>query len=90
VRDWYRPDAYASDARLGTVRDPSGPESSSDPSEPGVVKRVQRGGSFLCTSEYCTRYMTGTRGKGEPNSPAGHLGFRCVKRPPRGMTKTAP
>jgi formylglycine-generating enzyme len=90
VRDWYRPDAYASDALLGSVRDPSGPESSSDPSEPGVAKRVQRGGSFLCTSEYCTRYMVGTRGKGEPNSPASHLGFRCVKRPPRGVTKTAP
>ena len=81
TRDWYRPDTYAHDAKLGAVRDPQGPDSSSDPSEPGTAKRVQRGGSFLCTDEYCTRYMVGTRGKGEPHSPAGHLGFRCVLRP---------
>jgi formylglycine-generating enzyme required for sulfatase activity len=90
VRDWYRPDAYTSDAQLGTVRDPAGPQTSADPSEPGVVKRVQRGGSFLCTNEYCTRYMVGTRGKGEPNSPAGHLGFRCVKRAPHGVARGTP
>ncbi len=81
TRDWYRVDTYAHDAKLGVVRDPTGPESSVDPSEPGTAKRVQRGGSFLCTDEYCTRYMVGTRGKGEANSPAGHVGFRCVKRP---------
>ncbi len=81
TRDWYRVDTYAQDAKLGVVRDPVGPDSSVDPSEPGTVKRVQRGGSFLCTDEYCTRYMVGTRGKGEANSPAGHVGFRCVKRP---------
>ncbi len=90
TRDWYRADAYARDAQLGTVRDPAGPDASDDPSEPGVPKRVQRGGSFLCTSEYCTRYMVGTRGKGEPDSPAGHLGFRCVKRPPQGVAHGAP
>ncbi len=80
TRDFYRPDAYARDAKLGVVRDPTGPESSFDPNEPGTIKRVQRGGSFLCTSEYCTRYMVGTRGKGEADSPSGHIGFRCVKR----------
>jgi formylglycine-generating enzyme required for sulfatase activity len=81
TRDWYRVDTYGHDAKLGMVHDPQGPDSSVDPSEPGTVKRVQRGGSFLCTDEYCTRYMVGTRGKGEPDSPAGHVGFRCVKRP---------
>jgi formylglycine-generating enzyme required for sulfatase activity len=81
TRDWYRPDSYSSDAARGLVRDPRGPSSSVDPSEPGVQKRVQRGGSYLCTNAYCTRYMVGSRGKGEPNSPSGHVGFRCVKRP---------
>ena len=42
-------------------------------------KRVHRGGSFLCTDEYCTRYMVGTRGKGETTTGSNHLGFRCVK-----------
>ena len=38
-----------------------------------------RGGSFLCTDQYCTRYMAGTRGKGEPDTGTNHLGFRCVQ-----------
>ncbi|WP_022947375.1 formylglycine-generating enzyme family protein [Methylohalobius crimeensis] len=78
--DWYRPDYYTSLAALGEVaRNPRGPSSSSDPAEPGVPKRVHRGGSFLCTEQYCSRYMVGTRGKGEPSTGTNHLGFRCVK-----------
>jgi formylglycine-generating enzyme required for sulfatase activity len=83
VSDWYRPDSYGADARKGLVSNPKGPSSSFDPSEPGVPKRVHRGGSFLCTNAYCTRYMVGTRGKGESDSPSNHIGFRCVKRAPR-------
>jgi formylglycine-generating enzyme required for sulfatase activity len=79
--DWYRPDYYAQLAAQGAaaVRNPKGPSDSHDPDEPGVPKRVHRGGSFLCTDQYCTRYMVGTRGKGEPNSAANHIGFRCVQ-----------
>ena len=78
--DWYRPEYYASLAADGAVvADPKGPADSFDPLEPGVAKRVQRGGSFLCTDQYCTRYMVGTRGKGEVNSGANHIGFRCVR-----------
>jgi sulfatase modifying factor 1 len=90
TRDFYRVDTYARDAKLGTVRDPQGPSASFDPSEPATVKRVQRGGSFLCTNDYCTRYMVGTRGKGEADSPASHLGFRCVQRPREGSVARAP
>ena len=79
VSDWYRPDAYAQLAAAGTVaRNPQGPPSPSDPDEPGVPKRVHRGGSFLCTDEYCSRYMVGTRGKGDVSTGTNHLGFRCV------------
>jgi formylglycine-generating enzyme required for sulfatase activity len=80
--DWYRPDTYARiAAEGGVVPNPRGPSSSFDPAEPGQVKRVHRGGSFLCTEQYCTRYMIGTRGKGEVSSGSNHLGFRCVKDP---------
>jgi hypothetical protein len=27
----------------------------------------------------CTRYVIGTRGKGEVSSASNHLGYRCVK-----------
>lgn len=58
---------------------PKGPADSYDPQEPGLVKRVQRGGSFLCVDNYCERYKAGGRGKGEINSPTNNVGFRCVK-----------
>jgi formylglycine-generating enzyme len=77
--DWYRPDYYVRLARAGVASDPRGPDSSYDPAEPGVAKRVHRGGSFLCTEQYCSRYMVGTRGKGEPSTGTNHLGFRLVR-----------
>jgi sulfatase modifying factor 1 len=77
--DWYRHDYYADLERAGVAENPRGPDSSYDPSEPGVMKRVHRGGSYLCTEQYCSRYMVGTRGKGEPSTGTNHLGFRLVK-----------
>ena len=78
--DWYRPDYYAQLASAGVVaRNPQGPATPFDPVEPTEKKRVHRGGSFLCTDQYCTRYMVGTRGKGEVTTGSNHLGFRCVQ-----------
>jgi sulfatase modifying factor 1 len=80
VSDWYRPDYYSQLASIGGVaRNPQGPSDSFDPAEPGVKKRVHRGGSFLCTDQFCSRYMVGTRGKGELSTGTNHLGFRCVQ-----------
>ncbi|MFN9720667.1 MAG: formylglycine-generating enzyme family protein [Planctomycetota bacterium] len=80
--DWYRYDYYETLARSGTVaRNPQGPDSPFDPAEPTEKKRVHRGGSFLCTDLYCTRYMVGTRGKGEVSTASNHVGFRCVASP---------
>lgn len=77
--DWYRPDYYATLASSGVAKNPLGPDAPYDPAEPTEKKKIQRGGSFLCTDQYCTRYMVGTRGKGEWRSAANHVGFRCVK-----------
>jgi formylglycine-generating enzyme required for sulfatase activity len=81
--DWYRPDYFTTLAETGGVADnPQGPDSSFDPDgAPTEKKRVHRGGSFLCTDQYCTRYMVGSRGKGEITTGSDHLGFRCVKVP---------
>lgn len=77
--DWYRPDYYEKLSASGLAKNPHGPDDAYDPMEPGEKKKVQRGGSFLCTDQYCTRYMVGTRGKGEYRSSSNHIGFRCVK-----------
>jgi formylglycine-generating enzyme required for sulfatase activity len=82
--DWYRPDTYEHDAGPDgrvVATDPRGPAESFDPQEPGQAKRVQRGGSFLCSDQYCSRYIVGTRGKGEISSSTNHIGFRCAKSP---------
>lgn len=78
VSDWYRPDYYAQLQRAVSLN-PQGPRDSFDPQEPGVTKRVQKGGSFLCTDQYCERYMPGARGKGDPETATNHLGFRCLR-----------
>jgi len=79
VSDWYRADYYAELGKAsGVARNPQGPTSPLDPAEPLTKKRVQRGGSFLCTDQYCSRYMVGTRGKGEVSTASNHLGVRLV------------
>jgi formylglycine-generating enzyme len=77
--DWYRADYYKQLASSGQIaRNPRGPGSSLDPDDPSAAKKVQRGGSFLCTAQYCSRYILGTRGRGEVSSATNHAGFRCV------------
>jgi formylglycine-generating enzyme len=69
---------------------PNGPADSFDPSEPGRAKRVHRGGSYLCTDQYCSRYIAGGRGKGKPDTGTNHLGFRCVKEAKAALSNNPP
>jgi formylglycine-generating enzyme len=78
-KDWYRADYYEMLSVSKVANNPQGPNAAYDPMEPQAKKKVQRGGSFLCTDQYCTRYMVGTRGKAEYRSATNHAGFRCVK-----------
>lgn len=78
VADWYRPDAHARNIRASAVENPRGPADSHDPAEPGIPKRVQKGGSFLRTDQYCSRYEPGLRGAGAIDTGSNHVGFRCV------------
>lgn len=73
--DLYHPDYY----KQSPAENPLGPTQAHDPQEPGVQKRVMRGGSFLCSDLYCVRYAVGARGKGAPDTGSSHLGFRCVQ-----------
>ena len=78
--DWYHHRAFDRQAVPdGVARNPAGPATSLDPSEPHVAKRVTKGGSLLCTDQYCSRYMPGGRGKQEPAAGTSNVGFRCVK-----------
>jgi formylglycine-generating enzyme required for sulfatase activity len=77
--DWYRADWYASPEACAP--DTAGPTTSSDPAEPGVPKRVSRGGSFLCSDSYCIGYRPSARMKSSADTSLVHTGFRCVVTP---------
>ncbi len=77
VSDYYRPDYYFN----SPLKNPQGPESSYDPQEPHIIKRVQRGGSFMCSDSYCISYRNSARMKGEEDTGTFHCGFRCVASP---------
>lgn len=78
VWEWCH-DNYAADYYLQSPkRNPPGPAISLDPDEPDILKRIQRGGSFMCSETYCTGYRVSARMKGEEGSGLYHTGFRCV------------
>ncbi len=75
--DWYDPAGYATRAAHSPSVDPRGPASPPGPAY--AAMRAQRGGSFLCTDRYCSRYRPGARGGASPDTSLSHLGFRCVR-----------
>ena len=79
VQDWYRADAYVTDAKNKLTLNPQGPSDSFDPEEPTIKKRSQRGGSFLCDRSFCASYRPSARMKSSPDTGLVHTGFRCVQ-----------
>jgi formylglycine-generating enzyme len=77
--DWYDHGLYRTRAGDGATVNPSGPERSSNPGRPYTPERVQRGGSFLCSDVYCTRYRPSARHGCSPDTGMSHVGFRCAK-----------
>ncbi len=80
--DWFRYDTHARNklkSNQATCKNPQGPSQSYDPNEPLVPKRVIKGGSFLCSEQYCSNYRPSARMATAFDSGQEHLGFRCVK-----------
>jgi len=78
--DWYLPDYYKTTSKGKDSRDnPPGPNQSYDPAEPGVWKRVIRGGSWLTASSISKADWVSNRGKLGPDVPLATVGFRCVR-----------
>jgi sulfatase modifying factor 1 len=72
VWEWTS-DTFADDTyeREEDVLDPRGPAT-------GDEKAI-RGGSWMCSTNYCTGYRVAARQKSPPDSGLNNLGFRCVK-----------
>lgn len=45
------------------------------------VRHVLKGGSHLCSPDYCFRYRPAAKSAQEVGGSASHLGFRCIIRP---------
>ena len=75
--DWYDATYYQKPENQ-QVENPKGPQRTNDPMQPGVPKRVMRGGSFLCNASYCSGYRVTARMKSSPDTGLEHTGFRCV------------
>lgn len=74
TKDWYRP---------GLSPNPvDGPpmDMAFDPADQAVPKHVVKGGSFLCSDDYCYRYRPAARSAGPSDSGASHTGFRTILR----------
>ncbi|KEF40804.1 MAG: gliding motility-associated lipoprotein GldK [Cyanobium sp. CACIAM 14] len=74
--DWYAP----GHAALPDRRDPVAADAgdSFDPRDPGVAKHVIKGGSFLCSPSYCSRYRPAAREAQSPDTGTPHIGFRLM------------
>ena len=81
VSDWYRPDYYAELAAAPSRR--SKPAAVLQTSfNPERTRREEAWPSRRVLSLHrpvCSRYMVGTRGKGDVGTGTNHLGFRLVK-----------
>jgi len=87
--DVYHAAAFAARAAEESVcLNPAGPDVEErerplmgDPSPatvPGALRRVTKGGSFLCHPDYCESYRPAARRGTPPDTGTSHIGFRCV------------
>jgi formylglycine-generating enzyme required for sulfatase activity len=75
--DWYSVDH--SSIKGVVVSNPGGPSSTRDPDDPYAVKHVSKGGSFVCSIQYCSNYKPSGRQGSAYDSGMSHTGFRCVR-----------
>ena len=73
--DWYT-SKHTAEATGGLEAD------SYDPHQPQIriPRKVLKGGSHLCAPNFCLRYRPAARRAQPVDTPAGHLGFRCIAR----------
>lgn len=84
--DWYsdpKPHKKRYSGACCVIENPRGATraASFDPCSPGlkIPRKVIKGGSYLCSEDYCQRYRPAARQGEATDSTTCHIGFRCVK-----------
>lgn len=75
--DWFDTGYYRKPG--ASVANTSGPDKPFNPLAPGLQEKVIRGGSFLCSDDYCSGYRNARRMGSTADTGLNHTGFRCVK-----------
>ena len=81
--DWFQPHKQAMGPCCATVNPQGGErEKSYDPRLKGIYipRKVMKGGSYLCSPNYCQRYRPAARMAQPIDTSICHLGFRCIRR----------
>ena len=76
--DYFDATYYKELSRSRLTVNPMGSTKSYDPREPFAEKRVTRGGSFLCATDYCVNFRPSARQGTAFDSGSSNVGFRCV------------
>ncbi|MDW3682329.1 formylglycine-generating enzyme family protein [Cupriavidus sp. CV2] len=82
--DWFAPRGAQPKPACCTPRNPRGgvEEASHDPQMPDfkIGRKVLKGGSHLCSENFCQRYRPAARYPQAVDTSTSHIGFRCVRR----------
>lgn len=76
--DLFNEAYYESLEGIKLCRNPRGPDKSFDSRDPYAIKRVIKGGSYLCHESYCENYRPSAREGSSEDTGMPHVGFRCV------------
>lgn len=76
--DYFDANYYGELAKSRLTVNPKGATKPYDPNEPFAEKRVTRGGSFLCATNYCVNFRPSARQGTTFDSGMSHVSFRCV------------
>lgn len=77
--DFYQVDDFQTASYPNLMQNPTGPAKTHDPRDPLAIKHVSKGGSFLCSAQYCSNYKPSGRQGSAYDTGMNHTGFRCVK-----------
>ena len=66
--------------QLPAAGTPTSPCCAPPPSQDSLPTRVIKGGSHLCTIQYCFRYRPAARQPQTTDTSTSHIGFRCISR----------
>lgn len=75
--DWFDHNYYRRPEASGP--DAGGPTRGYHPDMPYQQEKVVRGGSYLCSEEYCSGYRNARRMGSTVDTGLNHTGFRCVR-----------